>query len=191
LRILVLLNHEYSIFWGILIAIIKKRCRIVWNWAFSHEHIYPLQGSHVTSHSGTYVLQWKFMEKPTKPTQHTHSPLDVIDSITTQHHKAKIMYYYEVWNKEYQDYTNVRIKRALFYPFSDSLSKQISYIKLGHTSFIKTRDPERLVTLQVGYRLYISGIHTILTYTMLNMKIESCLRLVLMTTKKAQKSDKS
>lgn len=57
-----------------------------------------IQGSHVTSHSGTYVLQWKFMEKPTKPTQHTHSPLDVIDSITTQHHKAKIMYYYETLN---------------------------------------------------------------------------------------------
>ena len=57
---------------------------------------YLLQGSHVTSHSGTYVLQWKFVDRPTKPAQHTHSPLDVIDSITTQHHKAKIMYYYEV-----------------------------------------------------------------------------------------------
>ena len=51
------------------------------------------QGSHVTSHSGTYVLQWRFIEKPM---QHPHSPMDVIDSIAAQHHKAKIMYYYEV-----------------------------------------------------------------------------------------------
>jgi hypothetical protein len=49
----------------------------------------------VTSHSGTYVLQWKFLDSRQQG-QHPHSALDVIDSITTQHHKAKIMYYYEV-----------------------------------------------------------------------------------------------
>ena len=47
----------------------------------------------MTSHVGTYVLQWKFFEKPT---MHS-SPLDdVIDSMTT--HKAKVMYYYETLN---------------------------------------------------------------------------------------------
>lgn len=43
-----------------------------------------LQGSHVTSHVGTYILQWKF---------HCAHPLDLIDSITA--HKAQVMYYYE------------------------------------------------------------------------------------------------
>nr|XP_027208573.1 SEC14-like protein 1 [Penaeus vannamei] len=46
------------------------------------------QGSHVTSHMGTYILQWRYYES----TQHT-SPLDIIDTITAP--KAKIMYYYE------------------------------------------------------------------------------------------------
>ena len=47
----------------------------------------------MTSHVGTYLLQWKFFEKPA---MHT-SPLDdVIDSMTT--HKAKVMYYYETLN---------------------------------------------------------------------------------------------
>ncbi|XP_069684497.1 SEC14-like protein 1 isoform X1 [Periplaneta americana] len=43
-----------------------------------------IQGSHVTSHMGTYILQWKF---------HCAQPLDLIDSITA--HKAQVMYYYE------------------------------------------------------------------------------------------------
>uniref|UniRef100_T1IZ80 CRAL-TRIO domain-containing protein n=1 Tax=Strigamia maritima TaxID=126957 RepID=T1IZ80_STRMM len=47
-----------------------------------------IQGSHVTSHSETYILQWKLHES-------THHTFDIIDSITT-HHKARIMYYYEV-----------------------------------------------------------------------------------------------
>ncbi|KAK3853444.1 hypothetical protein Pcinc_040009, partial [Petrolisthes cinctipes] len=47
-----------------------------------------IQGSHVTSHTGTYLLQWRYHES----TQHT-SPLDIIDSITAP--KAKIMFYYE------------------------------------------------------------------------------------------------
>ena len=51
-----------------------------------------IQGSHVTSHVGTYVLQWKFFEKPMIHS----SPLDVIDSMTQ--HKAKVMYYYETLN---------------------------------------------------------------------------------------------
>ncbi len=52
-----------------------------------------IQGSHVTSHVGTYVLQWRFYDKPPSSGHH-HSALDdVIDSITQ--HKAKVMYYYE------------------------------------------------------------------------------------------------
>nr|XP_045585059.1 SEC14-like protein 1 isoform X3 [Procambarus clarkii] len=47
-----------------------------------------IQGSHVTSHMGTYILQWRYYES----SQHT-SPLDIIDSITAP--KSKIMYYYE------------------------------------------------------------------------------------------------
>lgn len=54
-----------------------------------------IQGSHVTSHPGTYVLQWKFFDLA-RSTAHL-SPLDdVIDSITA--HKAKVMYYYETLN---------------------------------------------------------------------------------------------
>ena len=57
-----------------------------------------IQGSHVTSHRGTYVLQWKFFERVSAH----HSALDdVIDSITPQH-KAKVLYYYETLNS--QDY---------------------------------------------------------------------------------------
>ncbi|XP_068205744.1 SEC14-like protein 1 isoform X4 [Palaemon carinicauda] len=47
-----------------------------------------IQGSHVTSYMGTYVLQWRYHESA----PHT-SPLDIIDTITAP--KAKIMYYYE------------------------------------------------------------------------------------------------
>ena len=53
-----------------------------------------IQGSHVTSHVGTYVLQWRFFDKHAS-SHHSHNPLDVIDSLTTVQHKAKIMYYYE------------------------------------------------------------------------------------------------
>ncbi|KAK7085916.1 hypothetical protein SK128_015886, partial [Halocaridina rubra] len=48
-----------------------------------------IQGSHVTSYMGTYVLQWRYYESA----PHT-SPLDIIDTITAP--KAKIMYYYEM-----------------------------------------------------------------------------------------------
>lgn len=44
-----------------------------------------IQGSHVTSDTGTYILQWRFN------VPHT---MDLIDSITA--HKAQVMYYYEV-----------------------------------------------------------------------------------------------
>lgn len=44
-----------------------------------------IQGSHVTSDVGTYVLQWRFNAPHT---------MDLIDSITA--HKAQVMYYYEV-----------------------------------------------------------------------------------------------
>jgi len=46
-----------------------------------------VQGSHVTNHTGYYILQWKF---------HDVAPIShhLMDSITTS--KAKVMYYYEV-----------------------------------------------------------------------------------------------
>ncbi|CAG0891982.1 unnamed protein product [Darwinula stevensoni] len=50
-----------------------------------------IQGSHVTHHKGSYILQWKFYESP--PPHSFHTVADFIDSITT--HKAKVMYYYE------------------------------------------------------------------------------------------------
>merc|ERR1719245_1559746 len=55
-----------------------------------------IQGSHVTSHEGIYVLQWKFYDK----LAHTHlSPLDTLTAAATTHvHKAKVMYYYETLN---------------------------------------------------------------------------------------------
>uniref|UniRef100_A0A1B6BXY7 CRAL-TRIO domain-containing protein n=1 Tax=Clastoptera arizonana TaxID=38151 RepID=A0A1B6BXY7_9HEMI len=43
-----------------------------------------IQGSHVTSDAGTYILQWRF----------SGQSLDLLDSITA--HKAQIMYYFEV-----------------------------------------------------------------------------------------------
>lgn len=55
-----------------------------------------IQGSHVTSNEGIYVLQWKFYDK----LAHTHlSPLDTFTAAATTHvHKAKVMYYYETLN---------------------------------------------------------------------------------------------
>lgn len=55
-----------------------------------------IQGSHVTSHEGLYILQWKYYDK----LAHTHlSPLDTLTAAATTHvHKAKVMYYYETLN---------------------------------------------------------------------------------------------
>jgi hypothetical protein len=55
-----------------------------------------IQGSHVTSHEGAYVLQWKHFDK----LAHTHlSALDTLTAAATTHvHKAKVMYYYETLN---------------------------------------------------------------------------------------------
>ena len=60
-----------------------------------------IQGSHVTSHIGTYVLQWRFFDSAKQSLNfgggggamgggggHSHSPLDVIDSLTTSQHKV-------------------------------------------------------------------------------------------------------
>lgn len=48
-----------------------------------------VQGTHVTAHLGTYILQWRYQEAPS----HHGTPLDLIDTITA--HKARVMYYYE------------------------------------------------------------------------------------------------
>lgn len=55
-----------------------------------------IQGSHVTSHEGMYILQWKYYDK----LAHTHlSPLDSLTAAATTHvHKSKVMYYYETLN---------------------------------------------------------------------------------------------
>jgi len=55
-----------------------------------------IQGSHVTSNEGMYILQWKYYDK----LAHTHlSPLDTLTAAATTHvHKAKVMYYYETLN---------------------------------------------------------------------------------------------
>jgi len=45
-----------------------------------------IQGSHVTSRAGTFILQWRF----SGPHQ------DLLDSITGSAHKAQVMYYYEM-----------------------------------------------------------------------------------------------
>ena len=59
-----------------------------------------IQGSHVTSHVGTYVLQWRFFDSAKQSLNfgggsgamggggHSHNPLDVIDSLTTSQHKV-------------------------------------------------------------------------------------------------------
>ena len=48
------------------------------------------QGTHVTAHLGTYILQWRYQESASG---HHGSPLELIDSITA--HKARVMYFYE------------------------------------------------------------------------------------------------
>ena len=61
-----------------------------------------IQGSHVTSHVGTYVLQWRFFDSAKQSLNfggrsgamgggggHSHNPMDVIDSLTTSQHKVK------------------------------------------------------------------------------------------------------
>ena len=64
-----------------------------------------IQGTHVTSHTGKYILQWKFFDKhhpltsASSSQHHSVSPLDVIaDSLSGTQHKAKVMYYFETLN---------------------------------------------------------------------------------------------
>ena len=59
-----------------------------------------IQGSHVTSHVGTYVLQWRFFDSAKQSLNfgggggaiggggHSHNPMDVLDSLTTSQHKV-------------------------------------------------------------------------------------------------------
>ncbi|KAG1670153.1 SEC14-like protein 1 [Nymphon striatum] len=59
-----------------------------------------IQGSHVTSHKGTYILQWKYLE----PTHHSHHSFD----FTLTSHKAKVMFYYEVLkSREFKNYIDM------------------------------------------------------------------------------------
>lgn len=58
-----------------------------------------IQGSHVCSESGTYVLQWKFSEPHLSVTQgpHHHSSFDFTLPLV---HKCKIMYHFELLDSE-------------------------------------------------------------------------------------------
>ncbi|GLH14610.1 uncharacterized protein GBIM_18966 [Gryllus bimaculatus] len=59
-----------------------------------------VQGSHVTSHVGTYVLQWKF---------HCSHQLDLLDTFTAP--KAQVMYYHEkLRSADYRLYPNLKPK---------------------------------------------------------------------------------
>ncbi|XP_037081881.1 SEC14-like protein 1 isoform X2 [Pollicipes pollicipes] len=49
-----------------------------------------VQGTHVTAHLGTYVLQWRYQESAGG---HHGTPRELIDTITA--HKARVMYFYE------------------------------------------------------------------------------------------------
>ena len=95
-----------------------------------------IQGSHVTSHVGTYVLQWRFYDKP-PPTGHHHSALDdVIDSITSTQHKAKVMYYYEVLSSS--DYrgsmTSLQSCQSAFSTISKASKHSTSGVSSGGVS---------------------------------------------------------
>ena len=52
-------------------------------------------GSHVTSHEGMYILQWKYYDK----LAHTHlSPLDSLTAAATTHvHKSKVNFKFSSW----------------------------------------------------------------------------------------------
>jgi len=51
-----------------------------------------IQGSHVTSFVGTYLLQWSYFERVSSSAQ------DKWDHMTHPQHKAKVMFYYEILN---------------------------------------------------------------------------------------------
>jgi len=52
-----------------------------------------IQGSHVTSFVGTYLLQWSYFERVSSGTAQ-----DKWDHMTHPQHKAKVMFYYEILN---------------------------------------------------------------------------------------------
>ncbi len=86
----------------------------------------------MTSHVGTYVLQWRFYDKP--PSSH-HSTLDdMIDSITQ--HKAKVMYYYETLSSS--DYrgsmTSLQSCQSAFSNISKASKHSTSGISSGGVS---------------------------------------------------------
>ena len=50
-----------------------------------------IQGSHVTQHEATYILQWSHFDM-------VGGGQDMLDILTHPQHKAKVMYYCEVLN---------------------------------------------------------------------------------------------
>jgi len=53
-----------------------------------------IQGSHVTQHEATYILQWSHFDR----TAGLSGGQDMLDMLTHPQHKAKVMYYCEVLN---------------------------------------------------------------------------------------------
>jgi len=53
-----------------------------------------IQGSHVTQHEATYILQWSHFDR----TAGISGGQDMLDMLTHPQHKAKVMYYCEVLN---------------------------------------------------------------------------------------------
>ena len=53
-----------------------------------------IQGSHVTQHEATYILQWSHFDR----TAGLSGGGDMLDMLTHPQHKAKVMYYCEVLN---------------------------------------------------------------------------------------------
>ncbi len=93
-----------------------------------------IQGSHVTSHTGTYVLQWKFFDRSAVAHHHSSPLEDVLDSITQ--HKAKVMYYYETLKST--DYkgsmTSLQSCQSGFSTISKASRHSTSGVSSGHSS---------------------------------------------------------
>jgi len=111
------------------------------------------QGSHVTSHSGTYVLQWKFYERPAAMNSH-HSPLDdVIDSITQ--HKAKVMYYFETLNS--CDYKGSMSSLQSCQSGFSTISKASKHSTSGVSSGVSSSHSDKLTALAAAAACSSSG----------------------------------
>lgn len=56
-----------------------------------------IQGSHVTQHTGSYILQWSYFDKSSMGGG-VEKQMDMLDILTHPQHKARVMFYCEVLN---------------------------------------------------------------------------------------------